>query len=65
MGDAEMSNWSTERILGALANLDEAALPDDFLEIRTAEYRLLRYPHGLPPPIDELSTTEVPTAWDD
>lgn len=44
VGDAEMSNWSTERILRALATLDETALPDDFLEVRTAEYRLLCYP---------------------
>lgn len=42
-----MSNWSTERILGALATLDETALPDDFQEVLTAEYRLLRYPERL------------------
>ena len=47
MGDAELSNWSTERTLGALATLDETPLPDDFLEVRTAEYRLLRYPERL------------------
>jgi hypothetical protein len=39
-----MSKWSTQEILGALASLDEAALPDDFIDVRTAEYRLLRYP---------------------
>ena len=47
VGGAEMNNWSTERILRALAALDETALPDDFLEVRTAEYRLLRYPERL------------------
>ncbi len=39
-----MSIWDTEKILGALASLDETAVTDDFLEVRTAEYRLLRYP---------------------
>ena len=47
MGDSELSNWSAERTLGALATLDETALPDDFLEVRTAEYRLIRYPKRL------------------
>jgi GNAT superfamily N-acetyltransferase len=42
-----MGNWSTERVLGVLATLDETALPDDFLEVRTSEYRLLRYPERL------------------
>lgn len=39
-----MSKWSTQAILGALTSLDEAALPDDFIDVRTGEYRLLRYP---------------------
>jgi GNAT superfamily N-acetyltransferase len=39
-----MSKWSTQEILGALTSLDETALPDDFIDVRTAEYRLLRYP---------------------
>jgi GNAT superfamily N-acetyltransferase len=42
-----MGNWHTEKILGALTTLDETAVPDDFLEVRTAEYRLLRYPKRL------------------
>lgn len=39
-----MSKWSTQHILEALRSLDDTALPDDFLDVRTAEYRLLRYP---------------------
>jgi len=42
-----MRKWSTEEILGALTSLDETALPDDFIDVRTAEYRLLRYPERL------------------
>ncbi len=36
--------WSTQDILKALASLDDEALPDDFIEVRTGEYRLIRYP---------------------
>jgi hypothetical protein len=39
-----MSKWNSQEILEALRSLDDAALPDDFLDVRTAEYRLLRYP---------------------
>jgi len=42
-----MSKWGTQEILGALASLDETVLPDDFIDVRTAEYRLLRYPERL------------------
>jgi hypothetical protein len=42
-----MSKWSTQAILGALASLDETALPDDFIDVRTEDYRLLRYPERL------------------
>ncbi len=38
------SEWSTQEILGALASLDEAALPNDFIDVRREDYRLLRYP---------------------
>ncbi|MHB8190098.1 MAG: hypothetical protein ACYDHP_06710 [Ferrimicrobium sp.] len=39
-----MSKWSTEEILRALTSLDETPLSEDFIDIRTDEYRLLRYP---------------------
>ena len=42
-----MRKWGTQEILGALTSLDETALPDDFIDVRTAEYRLLRYPERL------------------
>lgn len=42
-----MSDWNTDRILRALASLDETALPDDVAEILTKEYRLLHYPERL------------------
>lgn len=40
----ESGPWSTQRILDALASLDEATLGVDVIDVRTAEYRLLRYP---------------------
>jgi GNAT superfamily N-acetyltransferase len=36
--------WTTQEILGALTSLDEAALPNDFIDVRKGDYRLLRYP---------------------
>lgn len=42
-----MSRWTTHEILSALTALDEAALPDEFIDVRTAEYRLVRYPERL------------------
>ncbi len=39
-----MSEWGTPAILRALASIDDAALPNDFVDVRTTEYRLLRYP---------------------
>jgi hypothetical protein len=42
-----MSKWSTPKILEVLRSLDDSALPDDFLDVRTAEYRLLRYPERI------------------
>jgi GNAT superfamily N-acetyltransferase len=39
-----VSEWGTPAILRALASLDDAALPNDFVDVRTTEYRLLRYP---------------------
>jgi hypothetical protein len=42
-----MNEWSTPKILEALRALDDTALPDDFLDIRTADYRLLRYPERI------------------
>lgn len=42
-----MGEWSTQAIRGALSSLDETALPDDFIDVRTREYRLLRYPERL------------------
>lgn len=42
-----MRQWGTQEILGALVSLDEAALADDFIDVRTEEYRLLRYPERL------------------
>ena len=34
-----MRKWGTQEILGALTSLDETALPDDFIDVRTAEHR--------------------------
>lgn len=42
-----MSRWSTSEILETLRSIDDTALPDDFIELRTAEYRLLRYPERI------------------
>lgn len=42
-----MSNWNTERILNTLNVLDETALRDDVTEIRTKDYRLLRFPERI------------------
>jgi len=42
-----MSKWGTQEILGALASLDDETVPDDFIDVRTGEYRLLRYPEHL------------------
>jgi len=42
-----MSKWSTQEVLGALTSLDETALSDEFIDVRTGEYRLLRYPERL------------------
>ena len=39
-----MRKWGTQEILGALAALDDEAVPDDFVDVRTGEYRLIRYP---------------------
>ena len=39
-----MSEWGTPVILRALASLDDAALPNDFIDVRTTKYRLLSYP---------------------
>ncbi len=36
--------WSTQEILEALASLDDEALSHDFIDVRTGEYRLIRYP---------------------
>ena len=36
--------WGTQEILGALASLDDEAVPDGFVDVRTGEYRLIRYP---------------------
>ncbi len=42
-----MRKWSTPEILKALRSLDEAVLADEFVDLRTEEYRLLRYPERL------------------
>ncbi|CAG4911177.1 hypothetical protein [Acidithrix sp. C25] len=42
-----MSRWTSQEILEALSGLDEARLDDDFLDLRTDEYRLIRYPQHL------------------
>jgi len=39
-----MRKWGTQEILAALASLDDETVPDDFVDVRTAEYRLIRYP---------------------
>ncbi len=39
-----MREWSTQEILVALASLDDESVPDDFIDVRTGEYRLIRYP---------------------
>ncbi len=44
---AEINSWTTARILDALRIFDADEIPNDFLEIRTAEYRIIRYPEWL------------------
>ncbi len=39
-----MGNWGTSQVLETLASLDEEELPDDFIDVRNEEYRLIRYP---------------------
>ncbi len=39
--------WDSEQILGALYALDEAALPDDAIDLVTKDYRLARFPERL------------------
>ena len=43
-GEVAMRRWGTEEILGVLSSLDDETLPEDFVDIRTAAYRLIRYP---------------------
>ncbi len=43
-GEVAMRKWDTQEILVALASLDDETLPDDFIDVRTGEYRLIRYP---------------------
>ena len=45
--DAVTRRWGTQEILGAIMTIDDETLPDDFLDVRTDEYRLLRYPDHL------------------
>jgi hypothetical protein len=40
-------NWGTQEILEALASLDDETLPEDFIDVRTGEYRLIRFPQRL------------------
>jgi hypothetical protein len=42
-----MRKWTTASILEAIASFDNDNLPTDFLEIRTDEYRIIRYPERL------------------
>jgi len=42
-----MSSWSTEKIVETLWSLDQASVTDEFLDVSTADYRLLRYPQRL------------------
>lgn len=45
-----MSSWSTEELLDALASFDQSDVGDDFVEVSTVDYRLLRFPeHFLSP----------------
>ena len=39
-----MTPWDSERVLGAIAELDDEALSEEFIDVRTEDYRLLRYP---------------------
>ena len=42
--EVAMRKWSTQEILEALASIDDETVPDDFVDVRTGEYRLIRYP---------------------
>ncbi len=49
-GGISLSSWSTEELLDALASFDQSDVGDDFVEISTMDYRLLRFPeHFLSP----------------
>lgn len=57
--------WRTQEIMGALATLDDATAPNDFVDVRTGEYRLIRYPERflsptLPPAQVVWSNTSRP-----
>jgi hypothetical protein len=40
----EIYEWDTQTILSTLASIDAGAVSDDFTDIQTPDYRLLRYP---------------------
>ncbi len=42
--------WGTQEILGAIMTIDDETLTDEFIDVRTDEYRLLRYPDHLVSP---------------